>query len=277
MWKQPSGKTLIFHLGGNGTFNAAMRYHVGERTLVVYTSNVSEFHDPNYPVPAIERMLEGEAVQMPPVVTPLASNQLSKYVGRYRSDSGSVLSAEAKGPFLKVEAEGQEALSFVTSGRWQMDAELEALNARIAEVVERSRTRKYEALLKEYGQEDDSGGADGIRTLFWQKRHAHARGLHKDTNPGTVPSRGRAFIEERSRQSISPAAPPIANTSGHLRKDRRRSTNFGCTVIELLSGIDELLRKFEPAEGNRVVADLFKGDDVARKPCDSCSRGSAWT
>ena len=193
VWKQPSGKTLIFHLGGNGVFNAAVRYHVDERAVVVYASNVSEFHDPSYPVPAIERMLAGEAVPMPPVVLPLTQQQLAEHAGRYRSASGAVLSIEAQGPFLKVQGEGQEAFSLVRNGRWQNDAALEALNARTAEAVENSRTRKYEALLKEYGPETTLEGLAEFETLFWKKRHERHGDYVRTRILGTIPSRSRVF------------------------------------------------------------------------------------
>jgi CubicO group peptidase (beta-lactamase class C family) len=194
VWKQPSGKTLIFHLGGNGVFNAAVRYHVDDSAVVVYASNVSEFHDPRYPVPAIERMLAGGTVQMPPKVLLLQQQQLTGYAGRYGAASGASLLVEAKGPFLEVKGEGQEAFSLVTSGLWQKDATLEALNVRTAEVVENSRTRKYEALLKEYGLETTLERLAEFETSFWKKRHA-AHGEYVRTRVlGTIPSRSKAFI-----------------------------------------------------------------------------------
>jgi len=193
VWKRP-GKTLIFHLGGNGVFNAAVRYHLDERAVVIYASNTSEFHDPSYPVPAIERMLAGEAVPLPPVVLALTGQQMAEHAGRYGAASGAVLSVEANGPFLKVQGEGQEAFSFVTNGRWQKDAALEALNVRTAEVVENSRTRKYEAVLKEYGLETTLERLAEFEASFWKKRHERHGGYVRTRVLGTLPSRGRAFV-----------------------------------------------------------------------------------
>ncbi len=194
VWKRPSGKTLIFHLGGNGVFNAAVRHHVDERAVVVYASNTSEFHDPSYPVPAIERMLAGEAVPLPPVVQPLTPQQLDEYAGRYGAASGAVLSVEANGPFLKVQGEGQEAFTLVTGGRWQKDAALEALNVRTAEVVENSRARRYEAVLKEYGLETTLERLAEFEASFWKKRHERHGEYLRTRVLGTIPSRGRAFM-----------------------------------------------------------------------------------
>jgi hypothetical protein len=108
--------------------NFAVRYHVDDRTLVIYASNVSEFHDPVYPVPAIERMLTGEAVEMPPQVVGLTGQQLANYEGRYVAASGAILSVEAKEPFLKLNGQGQEAFSLITSRKWEKDTKLEAFN-----------------------------------------------------------------------------------------------------------------------------------------------------
>jgi len=181
-------------LGGNGVFNAAVRYHVDERTAVVYASNVSEFHDPDYPVPAIERMLEGEAVQIPPRVLPLAQQQLAQYAGRYQSAAGAVLTVEAKSRFLRVEGEGQEALSFVASGLWQKDVSLEALNVRTAEAVENSRTHKYDALLKVYGPEMTAERLAESEALFWKKRHDRYGDYVRTRILGTLPLRSRKFV-----------------------------------------------------------------------------------
>jgi CubicO group peptidase (beta-lactamase class C family) len=193
VWKRPR-KTLIFHLGGNGVFNAAVRYHVDERSVVVYASNVSEFHDPNYPVPAIERILKGEVVHLPPRVLPLAQPQLAQYAGSYRSASGAVLKVEAKSPFLRVEGEGQEALSFITNDLWQKDASLEPLNGRTAEAVENSRTHKYEALLKAYGPEMTAELLAESEALFWQKRHDRHGDYVRTRILGTLPLRSRKFV-----------------------------------------------------------------------------------
>ena len=171
VWKQPSGKTLTWHLGGDGTENFAVRWHKDDRRLVIYASNVSEFHDPLYPVPAIERVLEGENVKMPPPVRSLAAKTMMKYSGRYRGDSGAVLSVEAKDSFLELQGEGQEAFALVTSRKWQKEAKQEELNKRTAEAVESSRTGRYETLLGLFGQNITIERLGEFERLFWKKRH----------------------------------------------------------------------------------------------------------
>jgi CubicO group peptidase (beta-lactamase class C family) len=194
VWKQPSGKTLIWHLGGDGIENFAVRWHKDDRRLVIYASNVSEFHDPVYPVPAIERILAGETVEMPPQVMPLNREQLSDYAGRYRAESGAILSVEASDSFLKLEGEGQEAFSFITNRKWQKEANLDALNARTEEAVENSRTRKYEALLKMFPQNMTLDRLGEFETLFWKKRHDRHGNYVKTRVLGTLPSSTRGYV-----------------------------------------------------------------------------------
>ncbi|MGI8544228.1 MAG: serine hydrolase domain-containing protein [Aridibacter sp.] len=193
VWKQPSGKTLIWHWGGNGVENFAVMHHVDERRLVLYASNVSEFHDPVYPVPAIERILAGETIEMPPQVVPLTKQQFAQYEGRYVSTSGSILSVEAKDSFLKLQGEGQEAFSLITTRKWQNDTKLEALNARTAEAVENSRTRNYQALLKVQEPDLTIERLEEFESLFWKKRHAAFGDYVKTRVLGTMRARNRRF------------------------------------------------------------------------------------
>lgn len=188
VWEQPNGKTLIFHLGGNGVFNAAARYHRDDRTVVVYLSNVSEFHDPSYPVPAIERIVAGEIVEMPPKVTPLPVSRIADLAGRYQATTGGTIKLEAANGFLKMHGEGQAALSLVANGKWQTDDKLSGFNERTAQVIENSRTAKFEPMLVEYRAGTTLKEVVELETLFWQKRHER-HGRYKATRVlGTLPS-----------------------------------------------------------------------------------------
>ncbi len=194
VWKQPSGKILIWHLGGDGIENFAVRWHRDDRRLVIYASNVSEFHDPVYPVPVIERILAGESVGMPPRVVPLSKERLTSLAGRYASDSGATLSVEAKDTHLEMQGEGQEAFSFITDRKWQKEAKLEELNALTAEAVENSRTHKYDALIKAFGQNMTVERLRDFETLFWKKRHDSYGDYVKTRVLGTFASRNRNYV-----------------------------------------------------------------------------------
>jgi CubicO group peptidase (beta-lactamase class C family) len=170
-WKQPSGKTLVWHLGGNGVTNAAIRWHVDDQTLLVYASNVSEFHDPRYPVPAVERMLTDAAVEMPPLVVPLTRQRLASYAGTYRTANGAALTLAVNRSFLEVTGEGQEAFAFAIDGQWLSSAHFDTLNARTAEILEASRARRFDAIAQFFVPWLTLQELEASETAFWKRRH----------------------------------------------------------------------------------------------------------
>lgn len=170
--KEPSGKTLIWHLGGNGITNTALRLHVDERMWIAYASNVSEFHDPRYPVPAVERMLAGSSVTLPPEVVSFTPEQLARHAGTYRAPTGATLTLAVRRTFLEASAEGQDALAFIADDEWGATPELGALNSRTAEVVEASRLRRFDVVGRLFGSGVTPEALSAFETAFWQKRHA---------------------------------------------------------------------------------------------------------
>lgn len=104
VWKQSSGKTLIWHLGGNGITNTALRLHVDDHLWVVYGSNVSEFHDPRYPVPAIERMLAGGTVEVHKAEAQLRPEEQHVQRGRLQEHHKGTQGKEAAEPSAHVVA-----------------------------------------------------------------------------------------------------------------------------------------------------------------------------
>jgi CubicO group peptidase (beta-lactamase class C family) len=194
IWKQPSGKNLIWHLGGNGITNTAIRWHVDDRTLVFYASNVSEFHDPRYPIPVVERILAGATVTMPPVVVPLAEPQLARHAGTYRTSTGAALTLSVKRNFLEVRGEGQEAFTFVAGDGWRTSAELQALNVRTAEVLEASRTRRFDVVVRSFASEFTAQELEEGETAFWRKRHDRLGDYVRTHVLGTMKPARRRYI-----------------------------------------------------------------------------------
>ena len=192
---QRTGKTMIFHLGGNGVFNAAVRHTLDDDSLVIYGSNVSEYHDPAYPVPAIERILEGETVAIPPKLVSLLPDKLVRFDGRYvESASQAQLWITSTPSFLRVEGEGQEALSFIARDNWHRDASLEAFNWRTAQALDDSRAKKYEELAKSYETDMPATQLGEFEALFWQKRRDRHGEYRRTRILGTLPSGGRKFV-----------------------------------------------------------------------------------
>jgi CubicO group peptidase (beta-lactamase class C family) len=190
--KLTNGRTIVWHLGGNGTLNTAVRWHVDDGTLVLHASNTSEFHDPTHPVPVIERLLAGERVNFPPTVIALGSEELARYAGRYRLKDD-IITVEVKDGFLRLRGEGQSAFWFVTRSEWEKDTVLDAWLDRTAMLVEQSRTRQWEELRKSFGSQTTVQGLADFETTFWRKRHG-AHGSYVRTRPiGTEPA-GAPFV-----------------------------------------------------------------------------------
>jgi CubicO group peptidase (beta-lactamase class C family) len=194
IWKQPSGKTLIWHLGGNGITNTALRFHMDDKMWVVYASNVSEFHDPRYPVPAVERLLAGESVEFPPEVRPVAQNQLARFVGTYRAPDGSALTLNVQRNFLQVSGEGQNAFAFVVDGNWQSSADFDALNARTTQALEASRLGQFEVVAKYFGSWIAPDELAASEAAFWKKRHDRLGDYLRTRVLGTMKAASRRYV-----------------------------------------------------------------------------------
>lgn len=195
--KLKNGKTVVWHLGGNGTLNTAVRWHVDDGTLVLYASNTSEFHDPTYPVPVIERLLAGERVNFPPTVIARDAEALARYAGRYRLDDDAI-TVEVKDGFLRLRGEGQSAFWFGTREEWEKDTVLDAWLARTATLVEQSRARQWEELRKSFGSQTTLQGLADFETAFWRKRRdAHGDYLRMrliGTEPAGAPFVARSIV-----------------------------------------------------------------------------------
>ena len=195
--KLTNGKTIVWHLGGNGTLNTAVRWHVDDGTLVLYASNTSEFHDPAYPVPVIERLLAGERANFPPAVIARDSQAIARYAGQYRLDDDAI-TVEVKKGFLRLRGEGQAAFSFVIGGEWEKDTVLDAWLQRTASLVEQSRTQQWEELRKSFGSQTTVQGLADFETTFWRKRHdahgSYVRTRLIGTEPAAAPFVARSIV-----------------------------------------------------------------------------------
>lgn len=175
VWSPAPGRNIAWHLGGNGITNAALRRLDG--VSVIYASNVSEFHDPAYPVPAAERMLAGEDVPPPPRVTP---RPLEALAGAYAGADGERLVLTAARGFLRAAGEGQGAYHFAAAGAWRDTPELAALNALTHEAVELGRTRQFAALAALFESAPGANEIEAFEAAFWRRRH-EAYGAHVRT------------------------------------------------------------------------------------------------
>jgi CubicO group peptidase (beta-lactamase class C family) len=191
---QPSGKTLIWHLGGNGTINTALRFHRDDRAWLIYASNVSEFHDPRYPIPAVERMLGREHIEIPSEVGSITRDQLARFAGTYCSATNRALTLTVRRNFLQVTGEGQEAFAFTTEGKWQSSADFDALNARTAQAVDSSRMARVDVLAKSFGSWITPDELAASEAAFWKKRHDRFGEYIGTRVLGTMKPQSRRYI-----------------------------------------------------------------------------------
>lgn len=192
--KHPFGKTLIWHLGGNRVTNAGLRFHPEEQMWIVYGTNVSEFNDPQYPVPAVERIVAGEGVEAPPEVHSLTQRQLARFAGAYRAPGGSLLTLAVHRNFLLVSGEGQEAFTFIADGKWEVSADFGVLNAAASRAIEASRLGQFDALAKVFGPWIARDELAASEVAFWTKRYARLGDYLGTRVLGTTRPTGRRYI-----------------------------------------------------------------------------------
>lgn len=192
--RYPSGKTLIWHLGGNRITNAGLRFHLEEQMWIVYGTNVSEFNDPQYPVPAVERIVAGDGVEAPPKVHSLTRRRLAGFAGTYRAASGSLLTLAVQRNFLLVSGEGQEAFAFIADGKWEASADFGALNAAASRAVEASRLGQFDVVAKAFGTWIAKDELAASEAAFWTKRYARLGDYIGTRVLGTTRLTGRRYM-----------------------------------------------------------------------------------
>jgi CubicO group peptidase (beta-lactamase class C family) len=152
--RTPDHGTLIQHNGGNRVFVAEYQRFVDRGITIFLTSTVSEW--PASPwVPAIDRIVFGEPVDLPPKSVALARAALARYPGSYRlPSSGEEFTVDLDAGGLTLAPVGQHAMSALLTGDT-------AAAQRLAQLSTRT-----EAMLAAAGRGDYSllGAAFGGRT-----------------------------------------------------------------------------------------------------------------
>ena len=190
VWER-RGKTVVFHDGSNGIFYASLRLYPDDDRMLAYGSNVSTFASVT-PIPAIDRILLGEAVELPPRVRPVALTA-DRWAGRYTDAAGrNALHVRLDGPSLRIVGEGEAAFTFVHSGSWTVSPVLDALSARTERFAELSRTGRYDSLAAFIRPPTTLDLIRRVEAAFWRTRDS-ALGAYVNTRVlGTRPARARA-------------------------------------------------------------------------------------
>ena len=172
VWPAAPGGEQVWHLGGNGVLNCAIRRHMAVGLDVIYVSNVSEFHDPAYPAPAVERLLLGERLALPPLLSRSPERELDRLSGRYEDAHGEALTLQRHAGGMRAIAAGQSAFSYVSGQSWRTSPRLLLLNDKALNALEASRDGRFVDLVRIFPETDSLEDIRALEAAFWSRREA---------------------------------------------------------------------------------------------------------
>jgi len=114
----PEGDLLIVHGGDNGGFHSELRFNAATNDLVIVLTNLNLYDESGWWLGLHKRVmahnllafLRGDSPPLPPDVTPIPSDELTRYDGTYALQSGGSLNVWAAGGGLWLGARGQDAV-----------------------------------------------------------------------------------------------------------------------------------------------------------------------
>ncbi|MBK8597820.1 MAG: beta-lactamase family protein [Holophagales bacterium] len=109
------GTRVVEHNGGNGIYVAEFRRLVDEGITIFVTSSVAELTATPV-VDAVEELVFGGAVELPPAVAAVDGKELAAFAGRWRTEGGEPLDVEARDGRLLVRAGGPSSWLLLTLG-----------------------------------------------------------------------------------------------------------------------------------------------------------------
>lgn len=193
VWERSSG-SIIFHDGGNGIFYASLRIFPDPSRILAFGSNGDGFaEDRATPVLALTKLVAGEDVAMPPLVSS-ASEALESFAGTYADPGGrSLLTVMLDGDAIRVLGQGQHALTFTRTGSWTADPVLDSLNVRTGLFMDLSRAARFTEMDGFFTSPDILDRIRGVEEQFWERRVSRL-GPYRGTRVlGTVPSSRGVF------------------------------------------------------------------------------------
>lgn len=120
--RSPVAGHMVEHDGGNGVFNADMHRYVDEGVTLFLMTSVSEWKAEDI-IEAVESIVFGQPVALPPQVAPQPADRLAGLAGRYRLDGGEEIAVEVAGDGLRLVADGPRGRSLVAGGDGSFDPE----------------------------------------------------------------------------------------------------------------------------------------------------------
>lgn len=109
------GTRVVEHNGGNGIYVAEFRRFVDEGITLFVTSSVAEI-SASPVVDAVESLVFGGAVELPPAVVAIDGKTLAAFAGRWRTEGGEPLDVEARDGRLLVRAGGPSSWHLLAVG-----------------------------------------------------------------------------------------------------------------------------------------------------------------
>jgi CubicO group peptidase (beta-lactamase class C family) len=157
--RTPRGTVDIWHNGGNGVYSAELHRYVDEGVLVFVASTVAELGAT--PVfETVQKIVFGEAYDLPPPAARLAPGALATLAGRYRLESGGFVTLEAKDDALGASLVGPDAYAAWHAASAEARARLRGLDERAQKVAVRVCEGDYGPLAAAVGEE---ARADAVR------------------------------------------------------------------------------------------------------------------
>ena len=164
----PRKTRLIGHNGGNGVFAADFRRYVDENVMLYAHSNaeVSAIDLTE----ALDAVLFGGDLAMPPKTVTFDAQQLAKYSGRYRLQSGDLLELNVAGSGLAVLGNSPKLFAMLNRLVLPGDSRFSKLEERTKEAIEAAAGGNYAAVQKAFGGAMPLEQIRASEEEAWQRR-----------------------------------------------------------------------------------------------------------
>lgn len=182
----PRGTRVVEHNGGNGIYVAEFRRLVDERITIFVTSSVAEL-SASPVVDAVEQLVFGGDVELPPAVVPVDEKSLAALGGRWNASDGEPLDVDVQDGRLLLRAGGPAGWLLLRVGDTSQSARGRELGAKALAIWQAASRGDAKPLY------DALGGTEPLDELTEQVKHLAAEraerlgALRNVSLLGTVP------------------------------------------------------------------------------------------
>jgi len=183
------GTTVVQHNGGNGIFVAEFLRFPDEDAMVFLTSTNADMKASPV-VPAVERMLFGETVPLPPAVVTIAPERLRALAGRWILPKGGAMTIAVEGDALALRAEDPDAMSALAPPPAGQAERFAQLTVRTGDIASRSFKGDVAGLHEAMGGEMPLEQVKAQEAGMMRDREERLGRFVKSTALATVPREG---------------------------------------------------------------------------------------